>query len=96
MKRNQILKIVSFAVAVLLGLVSAQTAIGAGIPAYATPTAQAQIGQAYTSQLGLGVSGAASTAANTGSTTPASTTTSTPVNAWSPAGQMQISQNMAS
>lgn len=48
MKRNQILKVVSFAVAVLLGLVSAQTAIGAGIPAYANPTAQAQIGQAYT------------------------------------------------
>lgn len=49
MRKQSLVKVVSFAVAVLLGLVSAQTATVAapattyGIPAYANPAAQAQI-----------------------------------------------------
>lgn len=73
MRKQSLVKVVSFAVAVLLGLVSAQTPATTaqpatfGIPAYASPAAQAQINQAYSSQFlgGAGVATTAGTPANT-------------------------------
>jgi hypothetical protein len=73
MRKQSLVKVVSFAVAVLLGLVSAQTPTVAapattyGIPAYANPATQAQINQAYTSQFlgGAATAAPANTAAAT-------------------------------